>query len=373
MELVCPPANNESISYLRTRTKQGDQKVAWKGYAAVAVAVLGFGSNFIPARKIEPGNGLYFQFFMSTAIMLAGFVVQMIRGNAIVYPYAMLGGMLWCIGNTIAMPALKLLSMGLAISIWGGTNMLLGWASGHFGFIGLKKEEVKVQWISYCSVAFAAVGVFVLAFVKKTNISHGRRHAEDLDYHDITGYNSVTSSTAPITNPFERVELVEKADDIGEYLSKPQQRVLGVLLSIGAGCFFGINFDPPTRLMDDYSRKSLTEDVKYGNNGLDYVFSHFFGIFCTAIVELVIFTGIDTFVYLPAIFVTAPYEKMILPGFLCGVAWTISQISWFIANDNLGLVVWFPIIALGPSIVASLWSVFLFGEIRGQRNYLLLG
>jgi hypothetical protein len=169
------------------------------------------------------------------------------------------------------------------------------------------------------------------------------------------------------------VELVEKADDNGEYLSKPQQRVLGVLLAIGAGYFFGINFDPPTRLMDDYSRKSLTEDVKYSNNGLDYVFSHFFGIFCTAIVELVIFTGIDTFVYLPAIFVTAPYEKMILPGFLCGVAWAISQISWFIANDNLGLVVSFPIITLGPSIVASLWSVFLFGEIRGQRNYLLLG
>ena len=68
----------------------------------------------------------------------------------------------------------------------------------------------------------------------------------------------------------------------------------------------------------------------------------------------------------------SPYQDLIVPGFVSGVGWAIGQISWFIANDNLGLVVSFPIICLGPSIVGCLWSVFLFKEIRGVRNYVLL-
>lgn len=31
------------------------------GYIAALIAVLGFGSNFIPAKKVDTGDGLYFQ------------------------------------------------------------------------------------------------------------------------------------------------------------------------------------------------------------------------------------------------------------------------------------------------------------------------
>jgi glucose uptake protein GlcU len=321
---------------------------------------------------VDPGNGLFFQFFMSTAILCAGFGVQMYRGNAFFYPYAMLGGMMWCIGNTMAVPALKLVSMGLAVALWGGSNMLFGWASGHFGFWGITKETEKVEWISYVGVGFSALGVVVLAFVKKNGDT--RRHAGTGLMDEVNGYGtSVTSSIVepPPSNPFERVELGEK-EDINDYLSKRQQRVLGTFLAVAAGCFFGVNFDPPTLLMDEFGERSRHGMAKYSPNGLDYVFSHFFGIFVTSLVELVCFTGFDALVYLPTIFTPSPYQDLIVPGFVSGVGWAIGQISWFIANDNLGLVVSFPIICLGPSIVGCLWSVFLFKEIRGVRNYALL-
>jgi glucose uptake protein GlcU len=373
INLRCQFSNETVVKFFNSTglcVKADSSQVAWQGYVAVAVAVLGFGSNFIPARKLDPGNGLYFQFFMSTAILCAGFIVQMVRGASVFYPYAMLGGMLWCIGNSFAMPALKLISMGLAISLWGGSNMMLGWASGHFGFWGVDKEKSEVEWIGYVGVAFAALGVIVLGFVKKSTAPHRDSITGVLIANDDMGYSSVSGSQIH-TNPYERVELGEKPD-ITRHMSRTQMRVLGVFLALGAGCFFGVNFDPPTRLIDSYSERSLTEDVKYSPSGLDYVFSHFFGIFVTALLELVLFTAVDGIFNLPEIFTPAPYEQMILPGFISGLGWAIAQIAWFVANDNLGLVVSFPIVALGPSVVASLWSVFLFGEIRGQRNYVLL-
>tara|TARA_B110001452_G_scaffold169757_1_gene142013 strand:+ start:534 stop:1034 length:501 start_codon:yes stop_codon:yes gene_type:complete len=49
----------------------------------------------------------------------------------------------------------------------------------------------------------------------------------------------------------------------------------------------------------------------------------------------------------------------------------VADALWFVANEKLGFVVAFPIVLAGPGIVASLWSIFLLGELRGARNLLL--
>jgi len=56
-----------------------------------------------------------------------------------------------------------------------------------------------------------------------------------------------------------------------------------------------------------------------------------------------------------------------------GVVWALGQVGWFMANSSLGYTVTFPLAGVGPGIVGSMWSVFVFKEIRGRRNYLLLG
>ena len=50
----------------------------------------------------------------------------------------------------------------------------------------------------------------------------------------------------------------------------------------------------------------------------------------------------------------------------------LAQISYFLANENVGLVITSPLTSVGPGLVASLWSLFLFKEIQGRRNILLL-
>ena len=351
-------------------------QVAWKGYVAIGVAVVAFGSNFIPARKFETGNGLFFQFIMSIAIMIVGFGVQMVRKNVYFYPYAMLGGMLWCIGNTKAVPVIRMIGMGLGVTLWGTTNMLMGWASGKFGIWGLEKEVVKITWLSYVGVAVGGVSIIVLALIQPK--SSAKRNAVDetdmtaQDYVESRDSNNFAGYGDLGADPFLSVDR-EKKRTFNDVLGRNGTRAAGVVMALAAGCLFGLNFDPPQLLMDQYSERSLTDVAKYSPDGLDYVFSHFFGIFVTASSLLTISSFFESVVAPPSLFPDVDHAKLIFPAFLSGLGWAAGEVSWFIANTNLGLVVSFPMVTLGPGIVSCLWGVLLFGEIRGARNLSLLG
>ncbi len=57
---------------------------------------------------------------------------------------------------------------------------------------------------------------------------------------------------------------------------------------------------------------------------------------------------------------------------MSGVLWAIAEIGSFIANSTLEFPVAYPLLAVGPGLVGSLWGVFVFGEIKGRRNYVVL-
>ena len=98
----------------------------------------------------------------------------------------------------------------------------------------------------------------------------------------------------------------------------------------------------------------------------DYIFPHFSGIFLAAFV---------TFVLYGAATCNKPrvYAQTMLPALASGMIWAIAQIGFFYGNEALGQSISFPIIAVGPSLVGSLWGALVFKEIQGQRNFVLLG
>lgn len=132
--------------------------------------------------------------------------------------------------------------------------------------------------------------------------------------------------------------------------------MIGIALAIVAGILFGSNFTPPTW-------------VKQHGHGptadLDYVFSHFTGIFATSTFWFVVYC---------AMMRGSPLinNRLTLPAMISGVMWAIAQTMWFLANSALSQSVAFPMITSGPGIVSALWGVFVFGEIQGTRNYAVL-
>jgi len=146
--------------------------------------------------------------------------------------------------------------------------------------------------------------------------------------------------------------------DWTQKLSPVQKRVFGISLAVLSGVLYGSNFTPPQYVIDHCIGPSCSK------NGLDYVFSHFTGIFLTSTLFMLVYSMFKK---------NEPrlYPRTVLPAFVSGTMWAVAQISWFIANMTLSMVISFPIITLMPGIVASVWGIAVFGEIEGRRNYLI--
>eukprot|EP01137_Pigoraptor_chileana_P016558 Opistho-2@73499 len=329
-----------------------DSKSALKGYLAAVVAVLFFGSNFVPVKKFDTGDGMFFQWVMCAAIWCEALIVASIQGYPKFEPLAMFGGFLWCTGNITVVPVVKMIGLSLGMLIWGSTNLIGGWASGRFGLFGLDKQVPKNNVMNGLGVAICVVSIFVYMLVDSKGKETKEAHYSPAQVQEESEALLYDKSSAAADNDAPSDESwVDK-------LNPTTKRILGYTLAAVAGLFYGFNFDPVQYIIDNRTGAS--------QNGLDYVFSHFCGIFLTSTVYFLAYCA-----YMrnrPKV-----YPRIILPAFISGVMWAIADTAWFIANQNLTQTISFPIITTGPGIVASLWGIIAFGEIRGMRNFIVLG
>ncbi|CAK8684345.1 transmembrane protein 144-like [Clavelina lepadiformis] len=329
-------------------TPSNNKTSGWPGYVGSVIAVLFFGSNFVPIKKFETGDGMFFQWVLCVAIWISGLVTNCIQGFPTFYPLAMLGGVLWATGNICVVPVVKTIGLGLGLLIWGSFNLLSGWASGRFGWFGLKPEAPPRPTLNYIAVALAMTSSIFWVMVKsdvggqiETSDVGDEDDDQELLSDDIAGEDKRDRNL-----PWE------------ERLSPTLRRVVGILLSIFSGTLYGLSFTPVIYIKENYHGASKTD--------IDYVFAHFCGIFLTSTIYFVIYCIIMK--NKPKI-----YPAVILPAIVSGAMWGIADIGWFIANNYLSEAVSFPIITTGPGVIASLWSVFVFKEIRGCRNFVIMG
>jgi len=96
------------------------------GYSCALISVFCFGTNFLPVKAYDTGDGMFFQWVMCLAIWLCGLFVQIIRfctaNTAIFEPFAMLGGVLWCTGNIASVPVIQLIGLGVGMVLWVSRN-----------------------------------------------------------------------------------------------------------------------------------------------------------------------------------------------------------------------------------------------------------
>jgi hypothetical protein len=152
-----------------------------------------------------------------------------------------------------------------------------------------------------------------------------------------------------------------KSRSIGDDWSVERKRAVGMTCAVVAGIFFGCSFDPAQYVIDN----------KYdGNdNSLNYVFSQFLGILLTSWFYTVVYS---LYHYVRG---SKPYinAESVLPATLSGIVRGIALIAWFTANGELGFPITFPIVTAGPGLVGALWGIFVFKEITGRRNFMVLG
>uniref|UniRef100_A0A8C0G9L2 Transmembrane protein 144 n=1 Tax=Chelonoidis abingdonii TaxID=106734 RepID=A0A8C0G9L2_CHEAB len=294
------------------------------GFTSSAIAVFLFGTNFVPVKKFDTGDGMFFQWILCAAIWIVSLVVNLIRNSPRFWPLAMVGGSVWATGNITVVPIVKTIGLGLGLLIWASFNLLTGWASSRFGWFGIDPEEVSKPILNYIGAGLSVLSTIIFLFVKSEVQS---------------------SSTSLEVTPL-----------LGERVS--------CTLAVVAGIFYGSSF-VPVLYIKDHGRRNGTVYTGASQFDLDYVFAHFSGIFLTSTIYFLIYC---------AVMKNKPkvYPEAIIPGFVAGVLWAIANCCWFIANHYLSAVVSFPIITAGPGFVAAMWGVLVFKEIKGLKNYLLL-
>jgi glucose uptake protein GlcU len=395
-------------------------------YGCALGAVLGFGSNFVPVKRYEASDGMFFQLVMCIGVWCVGCVVHGLTGYPEFQPWAMLGGCVWCMGNVMCVPVIKMIGLGQGMLIWGTTNMLVGWATGTFQLFGIKPHaDVEVdRAMNYGGVFLAVVALSLYALLEPTiktpeelrkergrsdsqqgledgllaghgmptpnfaSIMTGTPHAMSADpyikrsesnqalqtMHDEMIRRQVQSNAGDMSKEPEQ-DLValrevcatgstpsgsqDAAAAFGvaaiDALSPASKKVLGVSLALLAGCFFGSNFDPPLKLISDGKDPAM----------LHYVYPHFCGILLTSIFFFIIYCAARR--NEPVI-----NRELFLPAFFSGVIWGLAQTCWFVVQGALPQEVAFPIVTSGPGLVASVWGMFVFNEISGRRNIMIL-
>ena len=90
-------------------------------------------------------------------------------------------------------PIVKYIGLGLGLLIWGLVGMLVGWASGHFGVLGVAPDPpLAAPWLNYLGVVFAAASLGVYANItsevsgaedRERGVPGATGHSErDIDY-----------------------------------------------------------------------------------------------------------------------------------------------------------------------------------------------
>ncbi|KAL2089093.1 hypothetical protein ACEWY4_015992 [Coilia grayii] len=333
-----------------------DTEVPWQlstqvlGYIGCVVAAVFYGSQFIPLKKVETGDGMFFQWVNCLAIWLVGFLGNQLLGSPSVHPFAMLGGAIWATGNITAVPIVKSIGLGLGVLLWGSSGLLMGWASSRFGWFGIGTQEVSKPVLNYCGAALCLFSSCMFLCVKSDPGPRSRA--------------SQPSEASPLL--IDRRQNPDFCDDSGPWLdtiSPKAKRLLGCLMAIVAGIFYGFSFVP---LLYIKHQASNNDSIFAGSsqNDLDYGFAQYNGIFVASTAYFLIYC---------AVMKSRPriYRCAVLPAVLSGTMWGVATYCWFLANTYLNTVITFPIVTAGYSLVAALWGIVVFKEVRGLVNCLV--
>ncbi|XP_041075647.1 transmembrane protein 144-like isoform X2 [Polyodon spathula] len=331
-----------------SQTTNNSTELAY-GYISCAVSVVFFGSNFVPVKKFDTGDGMFFQWILCAAIWIVSLIVNIILQCPKFWPLAMLGGVIWATGNITVVPILKTVGLGLGVLIWGSFNLLMGWASSRFGWFGIDPEEVAHPLLNYSGAGLSLLSALIFFFVK----SEVQRSASSTETTPLLLDSRINNN--------EQGSLDESWVD---NLTPKKKRVIGCALAVVAGLMYGAAF-VPVLYIKNHAKNKGSRYVGASQFDLDYVFAQFSGIFLTSTVYFLLYCA--AMKNKPKV-----YPKVILPGVASGVLWAIANCCWFLANNYLSAVVSFPIITAGPGLIAAVWGVLVFKEVKGLRNYLVL-
>ncbi|CAF1131836.1 unnamed protein product [Rotaria sordida] len=299
-----------------------------------------FGNNSLMMKLLELKRSLYqihksslnssendrFEQVFSTTLMCMKSVLRLTF---------LIGGILWTTGNILSIFVIRINDLGMSTLLWCTTNMLVGWASGHFGWFGLSPENVEKPILNYIGVIITCLSGIAFLGIRTIKQEEIIQNLEEEQQPILQSSPIVTTcnDATPIDTP-----TITISSSTNLY-----KCIIGCILAIIAGILFGFIFIPSTYIQD---HPNIYQTAS--KNGLHYVFAMYSGIFFSSMFYYLIY--------------------IVCKVIISGIMWSIAQVGFLIANSVLSQTISFPLITIGPGTIA----IFYFKEIFGRRNYLII-
>jgi glucose uptake protein GlcU len=87
----------------------------YSGFLLLVGSSFLFGSNYLPVKSYETGDGMFFQLILSVAVWTVGFGVNWLRQFPKFELLPMLGGALWATGNVNTVPVIRCIGMAMGM------------------------------------------------------------------------------------------------------------------------------------------------------------------------------------------------------------------------------------------------------------------
>jgi glucose uptake protein GlcU len=348
------------------------------GYLCVAVASLFWGSNFIVTKGYEMHDGMHFQHLLCTGILAVGCLtlpwhegaVHGVKYDAFPLPdlrvvlstEGLLGGLIWAMGNLLTVPIVQRIGVGLGLSIWGGTSMVVTFLFSRLSIFGLEPDELHVPAAGYVGALLGCLSLAIFSFVETDTKAGNSALARPLTAADDEESSGLLRGRAAggdeQQGQLQQPPPPPEAGAVAVAQAK-RERVVGIAFAFLAGCLYGVQFVPLSIHGQQYPRPAGEGDLTHQ---IRFFFSQFLGIYLTSLAAFCVYLarrGKSAFLLPP---------QAMLPSVLSGVLWTVACMASMLAISTLGLGIGYPLTSNGAFLCNAAWSIFYFKEVTGRRN-----
>jgi len=287
---------------------------------------------------------------------------------------------LWALSNYLVLPLVKLLGIGLGFSLYHFVNLMVGYCIGRFGLFGVKTLSGQLIFCDLgCLLILASF--FAMVFVeaghesKDDSDSEGSSEESGAEWTRVqsvgpmaaecdvrfmaTGGFSVFGvpegdhelGKAPLQVDLARHQHIATLDRLGP----GAQKVLGVILAILAGGLCGVQGVPAT----------LWEARHPEAEAFAVALPQCIGIWVCSSGILILYSSV-------AVIRGVKLKKSVIgPAYASGCIWGVGFACMMKGISFLGYSVGYTLDAVGPILVSSLLSVFVFREITTKKPLLI--
>jgi hypothetical protein len=72
----------------------------WSGFILLLSSSFFWGSNYLPMKKYETGDGFFYQLILNVAIWFLGFIINCVRGFPTFHYIPVISGVLWAVNTS---------------------------------------------------------------------------------------------------------------------------------------------------------------------------------------------------------------------------------------------------------------------------------